>query len=1100
MIDGKVYEADASLQPLFTDKNAAVLENADIEVTIRNNEITNVTALTLNRAGTLNGQIDAGKNVTIDQLTVNADGITLKNMNVKNDIILTDNVVEEFNVNKVAMNNLITPDTRAVQQVEKPATRLKITFTDSTVVYMEIKKVDTLLSVHGATQISLLAVESNSSIVTDPDVVLPKLKIYRGVTQIELNASIAQVEIETNDDIEVTGKGNFDEVQVKTEKSVTLKTEGTIKSLSSDSQNITLGTDVKINKTVDSNNQEKLASEMISNYEEVKDNIKSDASEPGQKPDVEEPSNPNYIAAKLILDQAKFGYAALSVINADGRDIYYRLVENSNLVKGGEPLPSETIRYHEGDQFIPWATLDVEVYVVDEQQKVVDSYSIDIHKEILANLVKVEFVDGKIRIQTILSKSDLRFSSFYFAQGNQFHYAANPRSYKFEIDPQTGFPTLDIAIPDDFKIVGNVAMSFYYTLHSDTTGIGYYDYLISTGNRMQTDLNALKNLAQINIKENTGENYYYETIFNRYAYEQEPIYNEQGKIISYNYIRLMKPVLLFKYLEAIKVANIYTQGDFKQLVQKVNSENEDLVKQFGIVSRQVNALFVEDHIDYPYYERLAMTTTQETIDAAKQAVNTLNLPAENNYKQSLLREIENAESILREITSIQQLQNYANQYINEQSYEAGYQIERILTRFNEQQYKLSLFEKYVEQLKTQGVQTPAQLQALVKDVNGQHPNLVKQQQQFDDLVATLFVKNQYQVAEIERLVNVERAPAQIEQLKTLQSSFDSNSKIISEIDTVIYQAENVLKLVNTIANNHELAKKFVVGEDFEAENVISSLLYSVLGNGEYNLYNYGLLPFYIEELAANAYTTPVAIKGMLTSVNEKYANQLVQYKEFEAQIQGLVREDEYQYKAFNRLKNPATAESELAEILQKIEQSSLVESLKNQLQNRAGSITWYLDSYKAFTNLQSYADTYLNNVENPIDNDAYSKASNGLRNLFSNIVEYNQYNHQLLNLYVTEVKTKPQWTLDELVAMIAQVTENNRTTLSTETVQDPEVALFEQLQASFTENVELEEPFTEVVLPEPVETFVQPIITKEKVIYKIGENEFEEATVYTVGE
>ncbi len=105
---------------------------------------------------------------------------------------------------------------------------------------------DTELSIHGVTEISVLSLKFNGSIFADPQVILPNLKISKGVTHIELNASIAAVEIDTNNNIEITGKGNFNSVKVK---KVALKTEGTIKELASNAANVQLGTNLKVQHT-----------------------------------------------------------------------------------------------------------------------------------------------------------------------------------------------------------------------------------------------------------------------------------------------------------------------------------------------------------------------------------------------------------------------------------------------------------------------------------------------------------------------------------------------------------------------------------------------------------------------------------------------------------------------------------------------------------------------------------------------------------------------------------------------------------------------------------------------------------------------------------
>ena len=194
--------------------------------------------LTIVNDGTIEAPtvLDA-KGATISHnLHIGAEYVEVKNLTVQNFIVSgdieTSVLAEKVNVTGKAS---VEEETNLIKaaSADKPATSVTITFKDSTVVTMEIKKRDMLFYFRseGKTEVTQLSIFANAEIFADPDVVLPKLSIFQGVTSIELNATIANVVIESNDDIAVSGSGNFENVEINTNKSVTLKTTGHIKNI-----------------------------------------------------------------------------------------------------------------------------------------------------------------------------------------------------------------------------------------------------------------------------------------------------------------------------------------------------------------------------------------------------------------------------------------------------------------------------------------------------------------------------------------------------------------------------------------------------------------------------------------------------------------------------------------------------------------------------------------------------------------------------------------------------------------------------------------------------------------------------------------------------
>lgn len=1113
-IDGVAYEVDSSISRLFAANNAAVLNQADITVALQDNKIVKVADLTLHSQGKLNGLTADGKRLTIEQLTVNAENVVVENVTITKDVVLTDNVAV-FDVDNVSMQNLSTSETqratrvqavamRAVQEVEKPATRLKITFKNSTVVYMEIKKIDTALSVFGATQIGILAVESNSSIVTDPGVVIPKLQISKGVTHIELNASIENVEIETNDDIEITGKGHFDAVTIKTDKSVALKTEGTITTIVSDSKNVELGINVMVDKTVNSKNEETPASEMITNYEEVKDNIKDKPVDGGTEPDnpgENTGNNPdeheqNFIIAKPIPVEGKFGYAKLSVLNAINHEVRYRFVQTVSLAKKGESVPADTIVYNEGDEFISWHGLKLEIYTVDSNGKVVDSTSYDLFRQGGQEFSKLEIVNGKVRFQMTLEPTGTEFEDFYLAQNDQFFMPELAKNYFFKVDPATGIPTVEFDIPSGFTYVEGEYVSFNYSVRSKSSGVSSFEYLGEYADHFKTSRYAIKQVAdKFATRSSWNLTYFFETLLRMNAYEPEPIYNENGELQYTNHHSIALPMLLNQYVKAVKnTASFDTPEQVKQLVIAVNNDpkNKQLVSQYEAVSAQVTSLFVEDHYDYSIEEQLAATTTKQSVEAAKVALSELKKSVSGNLITQLDSLISQAESILQQLELIKTSNALAKAYLASPSREKGYEVENLIRRFSSTNYHSLVFEKYVAALANTEITTGAQLKALITKVNDENTVLVQTQQQLESVLAEIYVENLYRYAQIERLKDPSTAAAKLVQFDALlekvskeQFGYNTYSNTNREVNTILQRLE-------TLSNSHELAKEYINQNNYEARNALTNLLYG-LQSGQESHYKQELQAYYIAELAKKEYTTLPALKQMLVTVNNAFQAELA----LANKITALFKENQYQYRSFEQLRDPIAAAEALGTLEKEVQQAALTEDLRKSLLNRVYEVKNLLMQHKLLNNLQQYVDIYLNFSNEQRYTEDYYEISNGLRNLFQSVSINNDYKYELFELYVAEAGKKSQWTLTELSEMISKVSADDQQVFSQiESVRNAIDNLYAADYQSLAQGVTLE-TFIEIEdqlkqLPESVQGQLEQSF-KSKMRYLLAQGEFSES-------
>ena len=158
-IDGKNYIFDETFKSLFASSSLA---GATITVDVQDDKIVAIKELKINTADT---KIEA--DVTIDgNVIIDADNVTLKGLTITGNVELTDQVKEAVNFDKTTIKGkLITAeDQKPVANAESKSrkllaalapvaadtkTRLKITFENSSVAYIEIKTEDTDLNMFG---------------------------------------------------------------------------------------------------------------------------------------------------------------------------------------------------------------------------------------------------------------------------------------------------------------------------------------------------------------------------------------------------------------------------------------------------------------------------------------------------------------------------------------------------------------------------------------------------------------------------------------------------------------------------------------------------------------------------------------------------------------------------------------------------------------------------------------------------------------------------------------------------------------------------------------------------------------------------------------
>lgn len=960
-IDGKNYTFDAKFASLFA---SSALAGATMSVSVKDGKIVAITALTVNTPNTvLEADATINGNVVID-----ADNVSLKGFTITGDVQLTEKVKEAVNFDETdikgklltveeqqpvakaqAKSRMLVASAGAVAAETK--TRLKITFANSSVAYIEIKTEDTDLSMFGQTTITVISVESNnSSIFADPEVVLPTVQISRGATKIELNASIASVEITSTSSVEVTGKGNFDKVKVDVpeDKAVSLKTEGTIKEIATNTNGgIELSETVKVGKTTDLQGVEKPAEEVVKNYEDVKDNINVD---------IKDEELEQYIVAKVMPVEDRFGYATLHVQNAENYTVKYRLTDrHEELVVVGEPAPADAMTYNKGDEFIAWRIQEVEVYKVDKDGLVADAFRADNWVYYGAEQT-LQVQDGKLTVKTNFAPLErISLPVANFVNNGQFFYMDASTKAQWSVDAD-GIPTYTVELPEDFKYDATQEARLQYTIEADkgNRSTTTWESINSYDETRMVDVVGLNGLANLSDVTKGESKFFIEQLLRNNAYEEVKVVDKDTGYEYTTHETLYSNYLKPKYTEALQKTPLTSHEQIKELVVNVNKENAPYLAAIKEAEKVVVALFKENRYDYEYYEQLADDVTAQKIEDAQKLVTALN-DTENELEVSWA--LNQAQEIYKQIKKIFTLQTAVQQLELQDRDTAAYwnarnEIQSTLSNFAYEVpsngYHVSfanpaLFDQYAKQLAQQPIKNIAELKQLVNKVNEANAEFLKNYASAKKKVEALLVKDYYNVKSQNRLA----AGVTAEKIEQAQQAVDalSHKEKNTELDSLMSMVQEVYETKQTLANVQEIAKAYLKAVENQADT-------NDLRNKLNPLFNYlnevhwVLFDEYVKQIVKDNVTTREQIETLVANLNGQYEQEIVRYEAMVTELQALYGKNKYGQYTSEKLSETLTPQ-QFAKAKEQLAQF-----------NKETTLTVNLDHY-------IYDVEYLFNVESP---------------------------------------------------------------------------------------------------------------------------------------
>ena len=439
-IGGKKYKVDSSLKELFSANNSEALKGATLSFETVGTSITKVKGLTLKKSTGLESEsltLNGEGAVIHGSVTVDGDNYVVENLTVNGDFTITDKVTTSFESNGLTVmgtthiaeaveQQMVSTAAFSVKTAESPKTRVTIIFNDSTMAVIEIAKKDVYFSATGSTKVTELSLFANANITANPNVIIPKVSMYRGVTQVELNASIKEVIIDSNDELNLSGSGNFENVTVNTDKKVTLSTIGFIKNLDmhNEQSTVSIGDNAVIGDIALP--EGKTVEDIVENFKQAKDKIDKIAGEqnPEFNEDLREKENEKHFAAGILQVHDRFGYVKLNVMNQGDSKVKYLLVDRNedflSLPKVGDKAPSEAIDYREDEEFILWFNHEIFVYQVDDNNEIIEVIDVN---EVWSGIMDVKLnTDNTLTMKTTFkvddnSVADIMRSVYVYQEG-----------------------------------------------------------------------------------------------------------------------------------------------------------------------------------------------------------------------------------------------------------------------------------------------------------------------------------------------------------------------------------------------------------------------------------------------------------------------------------------------------------------------------------------------------------------------------------------------------------------------------------------------------------------------------------------------------------
>ncbi len=273
------FAISSSLKTIFSSENEIALKGAEVKALIVNGEIKGISSIKLNNSGSKEELVvfDVGNTEINSNIEINADFVSLKNIVVNKNVLLTNKVTNSFSLE----NASIKGELKVEEAANNPVASL----------YGFFANTEQKLSVNlNKSLVNILQVNRNNLSITS-NAKLSAVKIADGVTTFNVNADIENLTISGTKKLNLTGKGAINKVSIENNVEFNLDIVGNVNEIQILNSNtkINLGQNIVIDRLVLPVGLG--VSDVISNYSSHKSKIKEVVNSQGSKIDTSSNSN-----------------------------------------------------------------------------------------------------------------------------------------------------------------------------------------------------------------------------------------------------------------------------------------------------------------------------------------------------------------------------------------------------------------------------------------------------------------------------------------------------------------------------------------------------------------------------------------------------------------------------------------------------------------------------------------------------------------------------------------------------------------------------------------------------------------------------------------
>nr|WP_106783637.1 S-layer homology domain-containing protein [Lysinibacillus timonensis] len=257
---------------IFAEANETALKNAEMQVKVEAGQIVEVQSLTLNSAGTADTPVVFnGSAAKVGSLTINADHVEVNNLEVAGNITVTDSVSTQTKLIQVKSNGELIVE----ESVEPVAALSFFSLMAAT------EEAGPTITLEQSSVQGVQAKRNNVAFVSDTN--LRQITVAPSVSTIKVDSKVDRVVVDGA--LAISGNATIGEISVEKADDVSVNINGKVRNLVVKDQTakVALGADTKVEAVkvpVDAD-----STKIISNYDQVKENITSIVDNEGKEID-----------------------------------------------------------------------------------------------------------------------------------------------------------------------------------------------------------------------------------------------------------------------------------------------------------------------------------------------------------------------------------------------------------------------------------------------------------------------------------------------------------------------------------------------------------------------------------------------------------------------------------------------------------------------------------------------------------------------------------------------------------------------------------------------------------------------------------------------